>query len=235
MVMEYLARKWRRWRWRMEFYATPLELRYSIRVLSQFCQHPFLTLLGLFLRIPRYFPCYLPPAPRYVMAYAPETYVDEKHPHIFQLRLLPVWRWRDSMQRSFYRLYEAFCAYDEVHIGYETEYFWKRQPGWNPELLRDPREDGCTDPEQLAVFASLAEALIWSFNWRLSLGLRRDGRHVEGNTEYPTLSVPTWTNEGPVLDKRLILHKYNDPNDTSSDPDFDKRHIQASSAALRTV
>ncbi|KHN95249.1 uncharacterized protein MAM_06960 [Metarhizium album ARSEF 1941] len=169
------------------------------------------------------------------MAYDPEAYMDETHPDIFELRLLPVWRWRDTMQRSFYRLYEAVCAYDEALIGYETEYFWKRQPSWNPELLRDPHEDGCTDPEQLAVFASLAEALVWSFNWRLSLGLRRNGRHVESGSPVDYFSAPSWTHHVPALDERLILHKYHDPNDKSSDPDFDKRNIQASSASLRTV
>ncbi|KND88453.1 hypothetical protein TOPH_06839 [Tolypocladium ophioglossoides CBS 100239] len=165
--------------------------------------------------------------------------MDEQHPDIFELHLLPVWQWRDTMQRSFYRLYEAVCAYDEPLIGYETEYFWKRQPGWNPDVLRDPREDGCMDPEQLAVLASLAEGLVWSFNWRLSLGLRRDGRHVEsedgGPTDYIPVVSPAWTKEAPVLDERLILHKYSDPDDTRSDPDFDKRNIQATTAALRTV
>jgi hypothetical protein len=166
--------------------------------------------------------------------------MDEKYPDIYQLRLLPIWRWRDTMERSFYRLYEAFCAYDEPLIGYETEYFWKRQPTWEPELLRDPREDGCVDPEQFAALASLAEALVWSFNWRYSLGLRRNGRHVDNDSVALVMqekySAPAWTIQAPVLDKRLVLHSNdNYPNDTSSDPDFEKRNIQAGTAALRTV
>lgn len=46
----------------------------------------------------------------------------------FRVAPHPHWRWRDTMQRSFYRSYESFCAYDEPLIGYETEYFWKRLP-----------------------------------------------------------------------------------------------------------
>lgn len=234
MVLAYLTRKWRRWRWRMELYATPLELRYSVRVLAQIRHHPVLALLGLFLRYPRHFPCELPPTPRLIMAYEHETYMDERHPDVYELRLIPVWKWRDSMQRSFYRLYEAFCAYDEVLIGYETEYWWKGQPGWDPRDLRDPREDGCVDTEQLAVMASLAEAVVASFNWRLSLGLRRDGPPVEGDN-YTPLENPVWAEHAPVLQARLYVHAYDDPDDKSSNPDFDKRNIQASTAAMRTV
>lgn len=234
MVVGYLARKWRRWRWRMELYATPLELRYSVRVLSQIRRHPILYLLGLFLRYPRHFPCALPPTPRFIMAYEPERYMDEAHPDVYELRLLPIWKWRDTMQRSFYRLYEAFCAYDEVLIGYETEYWWKGQPSWDPELLRDPREDGCLDTEQLAVMASLAEAVVASFNWRLSLGLRRGGPPVEQD-DFTPLAAPAWTENAPILKERLFLHAYDDPDDKSSSPDFNKRNIQASTAAMRTV
>lgn len=229
----------RRLRWRMWLWSSPLRLRYTLVVLSKIRRYPLLSLLRLYLRYPRHFPCNLPPPPRRIIAYEPEVYMDEHHPDIFELRLLPIWRWRDTMQRSFYRLYEAFCAYDEALIGYETEYFWKRQPMWNPELLRDPREDGCTDPEQLAVLASLAEGLIWSFNWRLGLGMRRDGRHVESEdgspVDYVPYAPPVWTEAAPVLPQRFILHSYNDPEDSSSDPDFDKRNIQATTAALRTV
>ncbi|KAL6850790.1 hypothetical protein ACO1O0_007916 [Amphichorda felina] len=239
---EDLTRRWRRLRFRLWAWSSPLKLRYSLMILSKISRHPYLRLIGLYLRVPRHFPCHLPPPPSRIAAYDPEVYMDEHHLDIFELRLLPIWRWRDTMQRSFYRLYEAFSAYDEPLVGYETEYFWKRQPGWDPGLIRDPREDGCTDPEELAVLASLAEALVDSFNWRLSLGLRRDGRHVEeegdddgGPADYVAYHNPVWTESAPVLPERLILHKYSDPHDASSHPLFDKRNIKATTAALRTV
>lgn len=163
--------------------------------------------------------------------------MDEKHPELWQLRLLPIYQWRDTMQGSFYRLYEALCAYDEPLIGYETEYFWKTQPKWNPTLLRDPREDGCTNAEQLAVLASLAEALICSFNWRLSLGLRRDRPPVEDEDHglVDHFSMPAWAEDVPRLEERLLLHKHRDPNDSRSDPDFQKRNVQAITGSLTTV
>uniref|UniRef100_A0A8H7NI05 Uncharacterized protein n=1 Tax=Bionectria ochroleuca TaxID=29856 RepID=A0A8H7NI05_BIOOC len=120
MSLNHLSAKWRQWRWQMEFYHTPLELRYSYRLLSR----------------------------------------------IYETRLIPAWRWRDTLQRAFYRLYETVCAYDEPLTGYEAEYLWRRsdRPAWRPEMLRDPRDDGCGDREQLAVMASLADALTDAFN-----------------------------------------------------------------------
>ncbi|KAK4042241.1 hypothetical protein C8A01DRAFT_33741 [Parachaetomium inaequale] len=54
------------------------------------------------------------------------------------MRLIPLWTWKDTPQRSFFRLYEAFCAGHEEFIGYETEYFWKHsRPAGTVELLRD--------------------------------------------------------------------------------------------------
>lgn len=231
---------WRRWIWRLRRYRTPLQLRYSHGILSQIYRYPLLHLLRLIFMTPRSFPCVLPPDPRHIMRYQPEAYMDETHPDIYDLRLIPLWRWRDTMQRSFYRLYETMCAFDEPLIGYETEYFWKRQPGWNPRDLRDPREDGCHETEQYAVLASLAEALVYSFNWRLGLGLRRDGRHVdiidgESPAEYVPYTSPPWAIAAPALETRLILHDYGDSTVTGSSEFFEKRNIQASAAALRTI
>lgn len=287
-MRSYLAAKWRQWRWQMEFYHTPLELRYSYRILNRLYSYPLFRLLLLFLRLPRFFPCRLPPAPREIMAYEPEAYMNEQHPDIYELRLIPVWRWRDTIQRSFYRLYEAVCAYDEPLIGYETEYMWKRTTGagWGLEKLRDPRDDGCDNEEQFAVFASLVEALADAFNWRLSLGLRPDGELIETaahdeenavvanndtntnantSTERNTTRAkgrrtkpgnrdtrnqtdsgdsssnfvphvpPDWTVSAPRLETRLLLHDYGDSSMTGSGESFDRRNIQASAAALRTV
>jgi hypothetical protein len=101
------------------------------------------------------------------------------------------------------------------------------------------RQAGGTDPEQFAVLASLAGVLVKPFNWRLSPGLRRDGRHVlvygdnPGPSEY--IAVPAWTMTAPILDERLVLYGHRDPDETTSYPDFEKRNIQVIAGSLRTV
>lgn len=91
---------------------------------------------------------------------------------VYDLTLIPLWRWRDTPQQSFYRMYETFCAEQGNLLGYETEYFWKHHdPSWALSLLPDPRDDD--DPERYAVMAWLAEDVEDAFNWRLELGLRR--------------------------------------------------------------
>lgn len=239
--MERWCKAWRRFVWRLRRYRTPLQLRYSHALLAHIYRFPLLQLVRLLIRTPRSFPCALPPPPGHIMRYDPEAYMDETHPHIYDLRLIPLWRWRDTMQRSFYRLYEAMCAFDEPLIGYETEYFWKRHPGWDPGRLADPREDGAgEDQEQYAVLASLAEALVYSFNWRLELGLRRDGKHVDrledgSPAPFEAYHSPAWVFGVPALETKLILHDYGDSSVTGSSSFFEKRNIQASAAALRTV
>jgi hypothetical protein len=244
MCGQTLATRLRRWRWRLARYHSPLRLRYSLGLLSVGHRYPLLALLFLAFRVPRFFPCRLPPPPRVITAYKPEAYMDERHPDLYELRLIPLWRWRDTMQSSFYRLYEALCAFDEPLIGYETEYFWKRAgPDWDLALLRDPREDSDVevDAEQLAVLAALAEALVAAFNWRLGLGLRRNGEHVDWvddgqpRADFVPISNPPWTATAAVLGEKLVLHDFAENSATESSAPFRKRNIQATAAALRTV
>lgn len=224
-------------------FRSPLNLRYSIVVLRKRYAHPYLALLRLFFRIPWRFPTALPPPPREIRSYPEQAYMDTHHARLFELRLVPIWQWRDTPQRSFFRLYEAFCAGDDACISYETEYFWKRsEPEWQPCLLADPRDYGCADPEQYAVLASLAEDLVDAFNWRLELGLRRDGEHTYRRidagrvpTPFEPATCPPWAKRVPRLDERLILHELPDPGLCASNRVFDRRNIQASGGSLRTV
>jgi hypothetical protein len=41
-------------------------------------------------------------------------------------RSMALWKSRDTLDRAFYRLYEAFCAANGHMIAYETEYIWGR-------------------------------------------------------------------------------------------------------------
>ncbi|KAI1770759.1 hypothetical protein F4818DRAFT_252447 [Hypoxylon cercidicola] len=246
-LVNWLAKKYRRLRWRLELLHTPFRFRKSLGILRRLDGHPYLSLLRLLWPVPWYFSCRLPPRPREIIAYEKETYFDQHYPDLYDLRIIPLWRWRDTPQRSFFRLYEALCAHDEPYIGYETEYFWKRSsPSWELERLCDPSEYGCTDPEQYAVMASLAEALADSFNWRLGWGFRRDGNHVERDDlrtpmEFTPVKPPSWASSVPALEETLIIHDYgrqigsDDSYFTGSVQPFEKRNIEASTASLRTI
>lgn len=215
---------------------SPLGLRRTIRILSGTSDRPYLTLLRLLWPIPWYFPCDTPDPPRALQS-APEI-VSKRYRHIYKLRLIPLWRARDTPLRSFYRIYEAYCADDDDLVGFETEYFWKRsEPGWATELIPDPKDP---DPERYAVMATLAEQLVEAFNWRLRLGKRRNGEFfepAEDGTPVPFVpeACPTWVEHVPPLDELLVLHDWRDfsRQDPSSGPY--KRNVKAASGALMTV
>lgn len=220
---------------------TRWKLRYSRRAASHL-QHPpvaWPTLFVLRLLWPWPVPGWrdwrleatLPPPPRAV--WADRTRVRSQVRDLMRLRTMPLWELRDTPQRAFYRLYEAFCAGDGHMITYETEYFWRRdEPEWATENIPDPR---CVDAEQYAVMASLAEVLVRSFEWRIEIGLRRDGSADGPDDAKPPERIeccPAWTAEVPGLAEELII----DPDDVRYfDSPFHKRNIIASTGHFRTV
>ena len=148
-------------------------------------------------------------------------------------RIIPLWRFRDTPQCSLYRLYEAFCANTEGAISEETEYFWHRgESRWATRNLKDPQD---SDPVRYAVLASLTEVLVNSFNWRLELGLRRDGPTVErddnedDHVDFEREVIPAWTQKVPSLPQTLVLHVNGDACE------FQKRNIKATSRDLCTI
>lgn len=72
---------------------------------------------SFFSRIKWSLPCSLPLPPREIMAYEDKSYMFEHHEDLLDMRLISLRRWRDTPQRSFFRLYEAFCAGYEEYIG----------------------------------------------------------------------------------------------------------------------
>ncbi|KAL8402563.1 hypothetical protein RB596_009077 [Gaeumannomyces avenae] len=246
---------------------TPLELCRSLRILREVHQRqhhrePFPTAraalhLGcLLFRLPWHHPCHLPPPPGDIMTYAPGSYFKTHHAALLAERLLPLWRWRDTAPRAFFRLYEGFCAGDDVHVQYETEYFWYRNdPAWSPERLPDPRAfgelaAGDEGERQLAVLASVAEALAESFNWRWMHGFRRDREHVDWDGKAPRVykpvfKGPAWAASVPRLPRLLELDKP-DPEWIAKEEDnilrysgavcpFWKRNIFTDTGALRSA
>jgi len=97
---------------------------------------------------------------------------------------------RDTPLWSIYRLYELHLADRYTSIGYETEYFFY-QPHWKLRYIPDPKD---SDPVRYAVVACILEALHESVNWKLSLGLRRNRKHVYwesdvGNSKHNLVSL----------------------------------------------
>ena len=218
--------------WRLE---SPLALRRSFRILQAHSPTPFLTFLRLLWPIPWRLPCRLPEGPRYL--HDNPKVVFDRNADVYELTLIPLWRWRDTPQRSFCRMYENFSAEQGVLLGYETEYFFKhRDPAWALHLLPDPCDD---DPERYAVIASLLEDLVDAFNWRLELGLRRGAPMVDradDGTRAPFVAerCPEWVHKVPPLKKRLVLHDPIVLIDTVEDP-YRNRNIVAGTGYLTTV
>lgn len=215
---------------------SPLGLRRTLRILHGVSERPYLCLLRLLWPVPWFFSCDRPGPPRVLQS--DPGIVDERYRHIYKLRLIPLWRARDTPQRSFYRIYEAYCADDDDLVGFETEYFWKRsEPGWAIELLPDPKDP---DPERYAVLATLAEQLADAFNWRLGMGKRRNGEFfepAEDGTPVPFVPevCPSWVEQVPALDELLVLHDWRDFSRGDDSSRVYKRNVKAASGALTTV
>jgi len=178
-----------------------------------------------------------PESPRFLLQNA--EVVEERETLTYGWMLMPLWRWRDTLQRSFYCMYEDFVADQGVLLGYETEYFFKySDPAWALHLLPDPREGNDDDPERDAVMASFLEDVVGAFNWRLALGLRRGAPSVDradDGTPAPFVPerCPDWVATVPPLPERLVLHKIRLDLDLQ-DP-YLNRNIEAGTAYLTTV
>ncbi|KAI9733950.1 MAG: hypothetical protein M1834_002606 [Cirrosporium novae-zelandiae] len=128
---------------------------------------------------------------------------------IVNLRTIPIWRARDTPLRSLYRLYEIMASGHYVLMGAETEYFWyQSRKQWELHSIEDPKDP---DPVRYAILACLVEELTVAFNWRLSLGMRRNGKHFYRENDedpYPPFvseQVPSWTKYVPPIDPKFLL------------------------------
>ncbi|KAI9925073.1 hypothetical protein MW887_006481 [Aspergillus wentii] len=136
------------------------------------------------------------------------------------MRSVPVWRARDTPIRSLYRIYEAMTAREYYAIGPEVEYFWyQARRSWAVHRIPDPRDP---DPVRYAILACIAEELAKAFNWRLSLGMRRDrSKHIYRKTLEDALppfapeTAPVWTKAVSAIDTELIADLPNDVLDQS--------------------
>ncbi|KDE80669.1 hypothetical protein AO1008_07119 [Aspergillus oryzae 100-8] len=182
------------WLWRLRNISSPLRLRGSLVRLRRFHESPLLALIRLLIPFPQWkFPVPDPVAPIYILGNV--ELEENKLEYLDDLRSIPLWRLRDTPMRSLYRMYEAMLSGLYEALGPETEYFWY-QRNWSLQGIRDPQD---ADPVRYAILACLVEELVVAFNWRLSLGLRRDRNHIMRETgkdslpPYAPLSGPIWT------------------------------------------
>lgn len=95
--------------------------------------------------------------------------LSSQQPDILQLYYIPLFQVRDTPLRSLYRLYEDLCSRNIIMMSYECDYyFFHAEARWQLSRIPDPMDP---DPTRYALLASLAEALVSAFNWRLKLGL----------------------------------------------------------------
>lgn len=218
----------------MDFLGLPNGIDFPLtwRILCMVSAHPYWDLMRLLWPYPWHLQ-HPTPLPR------PEAFIHDhdlfysRNPLIPQIRLVPLFRARDSPVASFYRIYEAMCAGNGAAIGSETEYFWRRpEDKWSLDKIPDPEDD---DPVRYAVLASLLEAMVDAFNWRLELGLRRGGRRWvergDDGTPAPFIPeiMPAWVGRVPALVDRLVMA------DGGRGPRFAARNIIAHEGDLRTV
>lgn len=214
--------------------STPLEIRHSIRSLRA-SPNTLSLLHQLLYPHPWYFA--LPPLLSHEDLRASPELINERQAGIRNLFEIPLFRARDSPLWSLYRLHDDLCADRRSLITYECEYLFRRgSERWSLSRIEDPCDE---DPVRYAVLASLVEALVEAFNWKLALGIRRGGRPCDQSEERATNFVrevaPEWTGKVGAVEKRVSLIDRESEPFAKPDENFLRRNIEASMGYLYTV
>ncbi|KEQ94881.1 hypothetical protein AUEXF2481DRAFT_29622 [Aureobasidium subglaciale EXF-2481] len=213
---------------------SPLRIRTSISRL-RICPHR--RALSRMLLWP--FPWYLKHAssPDIVDSGPDEKLIARIQPGIRQLHCIPLFRSRDTSLSSIYRMVEDLCAGHSLMLGYECEYMWYHaEERWNLSKVPDPEE---SDPVLYALLASMVESLVRAFNYKLALGLRRNGdKYLEDDRhiDFPRETVPAWAEHVKPIDKTLdLLSDEQRSMSGAADTNFSKRNILANTGDLYNV
>ncbi|CAI7668938.1 unnamed protein product [Penicillium pancosmium] len=171
---------------------SPFRLRHSLARLSHRQKHPFLALLRLLLPLPTWHFSLPPPVPvKTMLNNVPLLQARKAQADLTNMRSIPLWRARDTPIRSLYRLYEALVAREFYAIGPEVEYFfYQSSRAWAIHRIPDPQDQ---DPVRYAILSCIAEELALAFNWRMSLGMRREK------------IAPIWTKRAQPIDADLLV------------------------------
>ncbi|KAK2768770.1 hypothetical protein FQN54_000626 [Arachnomyces sp. PD_36] len=214
---------------------SPLKIRPTLRRMRA-CPHPWSTVWVLLWPFPWRYSLPRPLLSVEEIERRPNIH-DERQPGIRQLYNIPVYRSRDTPLRSLYRLFEDICASDFIMMGYECSYFFYHpEPRWSLACIPDPRDD---DPIRTAVLASIVEALVDAFNWRLELGIRRDNttdRSEQRSSNFVREEAPFWTSKVGALEKPLDFIEVGcDGSDITEESNFLRRNIKVPNGYLYTV
>ncbi|PQE25290.1 hypothetical protein CJF32_00008581 [Rutstroemia sp. NJR-2017a WRK4] len=167
---------------------------------------------------------------------SPEV-INTKQHAVCLLYSMPLFYHRDTPLRSLYRLYEDICADYRIVITYECEYLFRRgSKRWLLSQIPDPKEP---DLVRYAILASLVEALVDAFNWKLELGLRRGNMHPDQSEDRATNFVrevsPAWTKDVAGLEKHVSLINRKTEPSAIPDKNFLQRNIEASTGYMFTA
>lgn len=155
------------------------------------------------------------------------------------LRHLPLFRLRDTPLRSLYRLHDAVCAASENYTMLEGEYFWK-QKDWRVEEIPDPKDP---DPVRYAVLASIVEDMVYSFNRKIELGLRRGLARLktaqllenQRNPNKPLEAAPAWVSQVPAVEEWISFYDDRRMPENWVESPFSKRRIAADAMQLGNI
>ncbi|KAI1965936.1 hypothetical protein LOZ58_000837 [Ophidiomyces ophidiicola] len=165
------------------------------------------------------------------------TIHDECQPGIRQLYNIPIYRMRDTPLRSLYRLYEDICASVFIMYGDECTYFFHHsEPSWSLASVPDPQDK---DPVRYAFVASMVEALVESFNWRLEVGIRWDQtvkQSKQRSSNFTSEKAPSWTSDVTAVARTLVFCEAgSDISGMTMEKHFLKRNTQIPNGYLYTV
>ncbi|KAK2801313.1 hypothetical protein FQN51_005413 [Onygenales sp. PD_10] len=96
-------------------------------------------------------------------------------------------------------------------VQYEVEYFWfQSRQSWELHCIPDPKDP---DPIRYAILASIVESMPEAFNFKLSIGMRRNGKHIPPTdwdgvnnpyAPYVPVTIPSWPQHVPAVDKQYL-------------------------------
>ncbi|OQE31543.1 hypothetical protein PENSTE_c001G04672 [Penicillium steckii] len=190
---------------------SPLRLRHTLARLSHRHKHPLPALLLLILPSPAWhFDLPIPVPVKTMLNNVPLLQSRKAQADLTNMRSVPLWRSRDTPIRSLYRIYEALVAREFYAIGPEVEYFfYQSRRAWALHRIPDPHD---RDPVRYAILSCIAEELALAFNWRMSLGMRRDkSKHIYRKSfddllpPFTAEVAPFWTRHAKPIDGDQLI------------------------------
>jgi hypothetical protein len=223
-----------RFLYRLKRPLTPIQIRHTIGR-AKACHDSSAILGQLIWPLPWYFSLPESLSPEELRA-SPDL-IDVRQSGIRHLYEIPLFRMRDTSLRSLYRLYDDMCASDLDMMIYESEYFFSQgSRRWLLSQIPDPQD---SDSVRYAILASLLEALVASFNWKLELGIRRGRRPCDQSEErsynFVREEAPLWVTHVAMVDKPINLINRDKEPVAKPDELFLKRNIVAMTGYLYTV